>query len=107
MPPSSQPREEINMKDVKALAEAAAVQHLSNFVDTIADATTNFIRPMNPAESKEVEEYLRKVLRAVDEVVLVATMQDGCEVSRAAINAATELQIANLTRLHMKDETKH
>ena len=106
MPPSSQQREGSNMKEMTK-EQAAAMNHLGAFVNALAELSNAFIKPMNPAESAEVEAYVRRVLAAIDEVVLIATMQENEEDSRKALAAATELQIAGLFHLHTKGETKH
>lgn len=107
MPPSSQPIEEINMENTfKEIAEAAAL-HMGKFVNAMAEAANEFVSVMNPAESEEVMKYIRDVLTAVDNVVLVTTMQHENDEAREMLAKATDLQITGLIEMHNKEEVKH
>ena len=52
-------------------------------------------------------EYIRKVIDAVYNVVLIATMSEDNEEAIKAVKESSDRMMENLIKLHTKEETKH
>lgn len=67
----------------------------------------DFVAPLDPTAGAEEMEYIRKVMDAVDNVVLVATMSEDNEEAIKAVKESSDRMMENLIKLHTKEETKH
>lgn len=81
--------------------------HINNFATGIAMLLRDFVAPLDPTAGAEEMEYIRKVMDAVDNVVLVATMSEDNDEAVKAVKESTDRMMENLIKLHTKEETKH
>lgn len=83
------------------------VVHINNFATDMAMLLRDFVAPLYPTAGAEEMEYIRKVMDAVDNVVLVATMSEDNEEAIKAVKESSDRMMENLIKLHTKEETKH
>lgn len=98
------------MENINVTEEMKEVlDHMDGFTGALAHITRRFVRPIDPNECPEAEQYVRDVLNAVDNVVLVAMRLEGeaLEVARAQLLESTEMMIAELSMLHKGQATTH
>lgn len=81
--------------------------HINNFATGMAMLLRDFVAPLDPTAGAEEMEYIRKVIDAVDNVVLVATMSEDNEEATKAVKESSDRMMENLIKLHTKEETKH
>lgn len=89
----------------KQVSEVAV--HINNFATSMAMLLRDFVAPLDPTAGAEEMEYIRKVMDAVDNVVLVATMSEDNEEAIKAVKESSDRMMENLIKLHTKEETKH
>lgn len=89
----------------KQVADVAV--HINNFATGMAMLLRDFVAPLDPTAGAEEMEYIRKVMDAVDNVVLVATMSEDNEEAIKAVKESSDRMMENLIKLHTKEETKH
>lgn len=89
----------------KQVSEVAV--HINNFAAGMAMLLRDFVAPLDPTAGAEEMEYIRKVMDAVDNVVLVATMSEDNEEAIKAVKESSDRMMENLIKLHTKEETKH
>lgn len=83
------------------------VVHINNFATGMAMLLRDFVAPLDPTAGTEEMQYIRKVMDAVDNVVLVATMSEDNEEAIKAVKESSDRMMENLIKLHTKEETKH
>ncbi|QHR65373.1 hypothetical protein vojen_52 [Escherichia phage vojen] len=83
------------------------VVHINNFATGMAMLLRDFVAPLDPTAGAEEMEYIRKVIDAVDNVVLIATMREENEEAIKAVKESSDRMMENLIKLHTKEETKH
>lgn len=81
--------------------------HINNFATGMAMLLRDFVAPLDPTAGAEEMEYIRKVIDAVDNVVLIATMSEDNEEAIKAVKESSDRMMENLIKLHTKEETKH
>lgn len=81
--------------------------HINNFVTGMAALLRDFVAPLDPTAGTEEMEYIRKVMDAVDNVVLVATMSEDNEEAIKAVKESSDRMMENLIKFHTEKETKH
>lgn len=91
-----------NNKSVSAVAV-----HINNFATGMAMLLRDFVAPLDPTAGAEEMEYIRKVMDAVDNVVLIATMSEDNEEAIKAVKESSDRMMENLIKLHTEEETKH
>lgn len=89
----------------KQVSEVAV--HINNFATGMGMLLRDFVAPLDPTAGTEEMEYIRKVIDAVDNVVLVATMSEDNEEAIKAVKESSDRMMENLIKLHTKEETKH
>lgn len=89
----------------KQVSEVAV--HINNFATCMDMLLRDFVAPLDPTAGAEEMEYIRKVMDAVDNVVLVATMSEDNEEAIKAVKESSDRMMENLIKLHTKEETKH
>lgn len=89
----------------KQVADVAV--HINNFATGMAMLLRDFVAPLDPTAGAKEMEYIRKVMDAVDNVVLVATMREDNDEVVKAVKESSDRMMENLIKLHTKEETKH
>ena len=89
----------------KQVSEVAV--HINNFATGMGMLLRDFVAPLDPTAGAEEMEYIRKVIDAVDNVVLIATMSEENEEAIKAVKESSDRMMENLIKLHTKEETKH
>lgn len=89
----------------KQVSEVAV--HINNFATGMYMLLRDFVAPLDPTACAEEMEYIRKVIDAVDNVVLIATMSEENEEAIKAVKESSDRMMENLIKLHTKEETKH
>ncbi|QHR69637.1 tail length tape measure protein [Escherichia phage haarsle] len=89
----------------KQVSEVAV--RINNFATGMGMLLRDFVAPLDPTAGTEEMEYIRKVIDAVDNVVLVATMSEDNEEAIKAVKESSDRMMENLIKLHTKEETKH
>ena len=87
--------------------EMAVAAHMQQFVNRITDAMKDFIMPLDPSDGPEEMAYIRSVIKAIDNVVLVTLMQTENEPAKAMMDKATDVLIQNLIEHHNENAEKH
>ena len=96
----------MNTKEMNE-ARAEVVNHLGEFIAHLSYALRDFVTPLDPTEGHEEMAYIRRVMDAVDNVVLVATMRENDKQSIEAIKESSNLMMENLIKFHTEGEVKH
>ena len=96
----------MNTKEMNE-ARAEVVNHLGEFIANLSYALRDFVTPLDPTEGQEEMAYIRRVMDAVDNVVLVATMRENDKQSIEAIKESSNLMMENLIKFHTEGEVKH
>lgn len=96
----------MNTKEMNE-ARAEVVNHLGEFIASLSYALRDFVTPLDPTEGPEEMAYIRRVMDAVDNVVLVATMLENDKQAIEAIKEASNLMMENLIKFHTECEVKH
>lgn len=81
--------------------------HLSGFVDAIARIQLNFLQAIDPSESPETLDYVRRVAYAVDNVVLTVLQSENNNERCNLMRQSSEIMIQNLIDYHNSKEEKH
>lgn len=89
----------------KKVSEVAV--HINNFATGMDMLLRDFVAPLDPTAGAEEMEYIRKVIDAVDNVVLIATMSEENDEAIKAVKESSDRMMENLIKLHTKEETKH
>lgn len=96
----------MNTKEMNE-ARAEVVNHLGEFIARLSCALRDFVTPLDPTEGPDEMAYIRRVMDAVDNVVLVATLRENDKQSIEAIKEASNLMMENLIKFHTEGEVKH
>ena len=96
----------MNTKEMNE-ARAEVVNHLGEFIARMSYALRDFVTPLDPTEGPEEMAYIRRVMDAVDNVVLVATLRENDKQSIEAIKESSNLMMENLIKFHTEGEVKH
>lgn len=96
----------MNTKEMNE-ARAEVVNHLGEFIARLSYALRDFVTPLDPTEGQEEMAYIRRVMDAVDNVVLVATLRENDKQSIEAIKESSNLMMENLIKFHTEGEVKH
>lgn len=96
----------MNTKEMNE-ARAEVVNHLGEFIARLSYALHDFVMPLDPTEGPDEMAYIRRVMDAVDNVVLVATLRENDKQSIEAIKEASDLMMENLIKFHTEGEVKH
>lgn len=82
-------------------------RHLCAFINKLATALREFVEPLDPTVGKEEMEYIRAVMKAVDDVALVASMATDDEEVKATVYASSDEMMRRLIKMHVKSEVVH
>ena len=96
----------MNTKEMNE-ARAEVVNHLGEFIARMSYALRDFVTPLDPTEGPEEMAYIRRVMDAVDNVVLVATMRENDKQAIEAFKESSNLMMENLIKFHTEGEVKH
>lgn len=96
----------MNTKEMNE-ARAEVVNHLGEFIARLSYALCDFVTPLDPTEGPDEMAYIRRVMDAVDNVVLVATLRENDKQSIEAIKESSNLMMENLIKFHTEGEVKH
>lgn len=96
----------MNTKEMNE-ARAEVVNHLGEFIARLSYALRDFVTPLDPNEGPDEMAYIRRVMDAVDNVVLVATLRENDKQSIEAIKESSNLMMENLIKFHTEGEVKH
>lgn len=96
----------MNTKEMNE-SRAEVVNHLGEFIAHLSYALRDFVTPLDPTEGPDEMAYIRRVMDAVDNVVLVATMRENDKQSIEAIKESSNLMMENLIKFHTEGEVKH
>lgn len=87
--------------------KAEVVKHMQEFIVAMVDALRNFVYPLDPTEGPEELAYIRRVMGAVDNVVLTATMRENDPAAVQAIRLSSDVMLQRLIEFHTQNEEKH
>lgn len=87
--------------------KAEVIEHMKEFVHAMADALRNFVYPLDPTEGPEELAYIRRVMAAVDNVILTATMRENDPAAVQAINLSSDIMLQRVIEFHTQEEQKH
>lgn len=96
----------MNTKEMNE-ARAEVVNHLGEFIARLSYALRDFVTPLDPTEGPDEMAYISRVMDAVDNVVLVATLRENDKQSIEAIKESSNLMMENLIKFHTEGEVKH
>lgn len=96
----------MNTKEMNE-ARAEVANHLGEFIARLSYALRDFVTPLDPTEGPDEMAYIRRVMDAVDNVVLVATLRENDKHAIEAIKEASNLMMENLIKFHTEGEVKH
>lgn len=96
----------MNTKEMTAEQKEIA-QHLGEFIAHMSHALREFVSPLDPTEGPEEMAYIRRVMDAVDNVVLVATMRENDKQAVEIIKESSSIMMENLIKFHTEGEVKH
>ena len=96
----------MNTKEMNE-ARAEVVNHLGEFIASLSFALRDLVMPLDPTEGPDEMAYIRRVMDAVDNVVLVATLRENDKQSIEAIKESSNLMMENLIKFHTEGEVKH
>lgn len=96
----------MNTKEMNE-ARAEVVNHLGEFIASLSCALRDFVTPLDPTEGPEEMAYIRRVMDAVDNVVIVAAMRENDKQAIEAIKESSNLMMENLIKFHTEGEVKH
>lgn len=96
----------MNTKEMNE-ARKEVVNHLGEFIARLSHALRDFVMPLDPTEGAEEMAYIRRVMDAVDNVVLVATLRENDKQAIEAIKESSDLMMENLIKFHTEGEVKH
>ncbi|WPJ55752.1 hypothetical protein RCIP0096_00023 [Klebsiella phage RCIP0096] len=96
----------MNTKEMNE-ARAEVVNHLGEFIARLSYALRDFVTPLDPTEGPDEMAYIRRVIDAVDNVVLVATLRENDEQAIEVIKESADLMMENLIKFHTEGEVKH
>lgn len=96
----------MNTKEMNE-ARAEVVNHPGEFIARLSYALRDFVTPLDPTEGPDEMAYIRRVMDAVDNVVLVATLRENDKQSIEAIKESSNLMMENLIKFHTEGEVKH
>lgn len=96
----------MNTKEMNQ-ARAEVVNHLGEFIARLSYALRDFVTPLDPTEGPDEMAYIRRVMDAVDNVVLVATLRENDGQAIEAIKESSNLMMENLIKFHTEGEVKH
>ena len=91
----------------KRIEVSEIAKHINGFAVGMAKLLRDFVAPLDPTVGEEEMAYIRSVMEAVDNVVIIATMQEDNQEAINAMKESTERMMENLIKLHTKEETKH
>lgn len=96
----------MNTKEMNE-ARKEVVNHLGEFIARLSHAQRDFVMPLDPTEGAEEMAYIRRVMDAVDNVVLVATLRENDKQAIEAIKESSNIMMENLIKFHTEGEVKH
>jgi hypothetical protein len=96
----------MNTKEMNE-ARAEVVNHMGEFIARLSFALRDFVMPLDPTEGPDEMAYIRRVMDAVDNVVLVATLRENDKQAIEAIKESSDLMMENLIKFHTEGEVKH
>jgi hypothetical protein len=96
----------MNTKEMSE-ARAEVVNHLGEFIARLSYALRDFVTPLDPTEGPDEMAYIRRVMDAVDNVVLVAALRENDKQAIEAIKESSNLMMENLIKFHTEGEVKH
>lgn len=96
----------MNTKEMSA-QQKEVVNHLGEFIAHMSHALREFVSPLDPTEGPEEMAYIRRVMDAVDNVVLVATMRENDKQAVEIIKESSSIMMENLIKFHTECEVKH
>lgn len=96
----------MNTKEMNE-ARKEVVNHLGEFIARLSHALRDFVMPLDPTEGAEEMAYIRRVMDAVDNVVLVATLRENDKQAIEAIKESSNIMMENLIKFHTEGEVKH
>lgn len=96
----------MNTKEMNE-ARVEVANHLGEFIARLSYALRDFVTPLDPTEGPDEMAYIRRVMDAVDNVVLVATLRENDEQAIEAIKESADLMMENLIKFHTEGEVKH
>lgn len=82
-------------------------EHVSCFVEAIAFIQREFLQAIDPSESPETLDYVRRVAYAIDNVVLTLLQSENNDERRKLIQQSSEIMIQNIIDYHNDKEEKH
>lgn len=87
--------------------KAEVIEHMKEFIHAMADALRNFVYPLDPTEGPEELAYIRRVMGAVDNVILTATMRENDPAAIQAITLSSDVMLQSVIAFHTQNEQKH
>lgn len=87
--------------------KAEVIEHMKEFIYAMADALRNFVFPLDTTEGPEEMAYIRRVMGAVDNVILTATMRENDQTAVQAMSLSSDEMLKNLIAFHTQNEQKH
>lgn len=96
----------MNTKEMSE-ARAEVVNHWGEFIARLSYALRDFVTPLDPTEGPDEMAYIRRVMDAVDNVVLVAALRENDKQAIEAIKESSNLMMENLIKFHTEGEVKH
>lgn len=89
-------------KEIKEVQE-----HVEKTTSMLAVTQREFLKVIDPSESPETLEYVRKVARAFDNVILTIFQHEDNEEYKNMLHQASEILIQNLIDYHNEHKETH
>ena len=91
----------------KRIEVSEIAKHINGFAVGMAKLLREFVAPLDPTVGEDEMAYIRRVMEAVDNVVIIATMQEDNQKAIDAMKESTDRMMQNLIELHTSKATKH
>lgn len=93
---------QFNEKEIKDVQD-----HVEKTTSMLAITQREFLKVIDPSESPETLEYVRKVAHAFDNVILTIFQHENNDEYKNMIHQASEIMIQNLIDYHNNNEKTH
>ncbi|QIN92520.1 tail length tape-measure protein [Phage NBSal001] len=93
---------QFNEKEIKDVRD-----HVEKATSMLAITQREFLKVIDPSESPETLEYVRKVAHAFDNVILTIFQHENNDEYKNMIHQASEILIQNLIDYHNNNEETH
>lgn len=93
---------QFNEREIKEVQD-----HVEKVTSAIVFTKREFLKVIDPSESPETMEYVRKVAHAFDNVILTIFRHEDNDQYKKMLHQSSEVMIQNLIDYHNENEEKH